>query len=71
VPEPEVDWGKITMPCPVCRETMVVRQNKSNGARFMGCTNWPITGCSGRASVPTYALLRAQGATVLPGFEDA
>jgi ssDNA-binding Zn-finger/Zn-ribbon topoisomerase 1 len=63
----EIDWSKITQPCPKCGRPMVVRQNRANGSRFMGCSNYPI--CRETAPIPTYALLIAQGAAVLPGFE--
>jgi ssDNA-binding Zn-finger/Zn-ribbon topoisomerase 1 len=64
----EIDWSKLTQACPKCGGTMVVRQNRSNGSRFMGCSNWPLT-CTHTAPIPTYALLIAQGAAILPGFE--
>jgi ssDNA-binding Zn-finger/Zn-ribbon topoisomerase 1 len=79
MPEPaNIDYDKIRLPCPECGNgTLVVRQNRENGSRFMGCTNWPkrqdedgrIVGCDKTAPIPQYFLLRAQGAEVLPGFE--
>lgn len=73
----EIDYAKIRMPCPECGSDMVVRVNKENGSRFMGCTNWPkrrneagkIVGCDHTAPIPNYYLMRAQGAQSLPGFE--
>lgn len=64
----EIDWSKITVPCAVCGGTMVVRQNRSNGSRFLSCTNWPIS-CTNTAPIPEYAKNVAAGAAVLPGFE--
>ncbi len=46
---------------------MVVRQNRENGSRFMGCTNYPE--CTNTAPLPASAILRVQGAELLPGFE--
>jgi len=64
----EIDWSKITMPCPDCGLQMVVRRNRANGSRFMGCVGWPVD-CRHTAPIPEYVKLRAQGAAVLPGFE--
>ena len=64
----EIDWSKITRPCPECSGTLVVRVNKANGSRFMGCTNWPIE-CRHTEPIPEYVKQVAAGAAVLPGFE--
>jgi ssDNA-binding Zn-finger/Zn-ribbon topoisomerase 1 len=63
----EIDYTKIRLPCPDCTGELVARQNKENGSRFLGCTNWPV--CSKTQPIPLYYVLRAQGAQVLPGFE--
>ena len=64
----DVEWDKVTMPCPKCGRTMKVRQNKENGSRFMGCTGWP-NDCQATAPIPAYVILKAQGALSLPGFD--
>jgi len=69
VTEQQVDWSKVTLPCPQCGAAMVVRVNSTTGSRFMGCSMWPVVGCNGRGSVPAYAILKAQGALQLPGME--
>jgi len=61
----DVEWDKVTIPCAICGRPMVVRQNKSNGSRFMG---WP-NDCQATAPIPAYAILKAQGAQSLPGFD--
>lgn len=64
----EIDWSKITKACPECGGTLVVRQNRANGSRFMGCTKWPIL-CRHTEPIPEYAKQLAAGAAVLPGFD--
>src|SRR5207253_5906952 len=64
----DVEWDKVTMPCPKCGRVMKARQNKENGSRFMGCTGWPIE-CQATAPIPAYVILKTQGAQSLPGFD--
>lgn len=64
----EFDWDTVKAKCECGRE-MVVRQNRENGSRFMGCVGWP-NDCRHTAPIPAYAILRSQGAASLPGFES-
>jgi ssDNA-binding Zn-finger/Zn-ribbon topoisomerase 1 len=60
----------VTLKCPECPDgTLVERVNKSNGSRFLGCTNWP-TRCSHTEPIPAYLILMRQGADQLPGMEE-
>lgn len=64
--EHEIDWSKITKVCPECGGTLVVRQNRMNGSRFMGCTKWPIL-CQHTEPIPEYVRYKAAGGTALAG----
>lgn len=65
--EQPFDWSTIRTRCECGRE-MVVRQNQENGSRFMGCAGWP-NDCQNTAPVPAYAIQKASGADLLPGFD--
>lgn len=67
MPEQPFDWTTVRLKCE-CGRDMVVRQNRDNGSRFMGCQGWP-NDCQNTAPLPAYAILRAQGAAELPGFD--
>lgn len=66
MPDEPFDWSAIRTKCECGRE-MVARQNHENGNRFMGCSNYPA--CTNTAPIPAYAILKAQGAASLPGFD--
>ena len=59
---------KVNIYCPRCQtpRKLVVRTNRMNDTQFLGCPNWPL--CQHTQPIPQDLIMRAQGATELPGF---
>jgi DNA topoisomerase-1 len=53
--------------CPECGRQMVVRRNRATETQFLGCSIWPE--CQGTRPIPNDIVMRAAGATSLPGFD--
>ncbi len=60
------DGFKPGVKCPECREPMIVRTNRENGSRFLGCAQYPD--CTATMPIPEHIRLREAGLTPLPGF---
>lgn len=56
----------LTVTCPSCHAPMVERENRQNGSRFMGCSNYPT--CVETTKVPAYLEVKRAGGLELPGF---
>lgn len=58
----------LTVTCPACHAPMVERENRQNGSRFMGCTQYPT--CMETAKVPAFLEVKRAGGIELPGFGE-
>lgn len=58
---------RITISCEVCGSPMVLRENRQNGSRFLGCSQFPQ--CRETSPLPAYFAMLEAGAEHLPGFE--
>lgn len=58
----------LTLRCPGCGTGhLLERENRQNGSRFMGCSEFPR--CRHSEPLPAYLELKRAGAVELPGLE--
>lgn len=53
--------------CPACGAAMVERENRANGSRFLGCSDYPR--CRETAKLPAWLEVKRAGGIELPGLE--
>jgi ssDNA-binding Zn-finger/Zn-ribbon topoisomerase 1 len=61
-------YDRLTVQCPACHAPMVERENRQNGSRFLGCSNYPT--CMETAKIPAFIEVKRAGGIELPGFGE-
>lgn len=60
--------NEIALHCTACGGQLIERENRQNGGRFLGCSNYPQ--CAHTAPIPAFVYQVRAGAAPPPGMED-